>query len=275
MAGGNRQVELLRHVLDQLRQHKFLRLQLDPAMFQARQLKQLLGKRADFIPLAQRNIEIALALFRTQPIGFQRQRLQITEQRSQRSPQIVRNIGDKFTPLAIAIGQSIPLPGDLPGQVDKPVMQDRHFIAGMRIRRLRRQQFNRSHAVFSGHPHLCSQLAYRARHPIPGKTAGQQTKQGHQQQRPDKQASQRLLPGAGRQLIKGFPLQDNIEIAAQLAVDIQRRHAEDLALILATRIVTVHRPGAAGEKRLYRHDVNALAFDMARRRSIGQQLAVR
>ncbi len=153
---------------------------------------------------AQRNIEIALALFRTQPIGFQRQRLQITEQRSQWSPQIVRNIGDKFTPLAIAIGQSIPLPGDLPGQVDKPVMQDRHFIAGMRIRRLRRQQFNRSNAVFSWPPPVRS-AGVPGASPNTGKAAGQQTKQGHQQQRPDKQASQRLLPGAGRQLIKGFP----------------------------------------------------------------------
>jgi hypothetical protein len=61
----------LRHIGNQLTGSKALALWLDAAMLQPRQLKQLLRKMADFLPLSQGNGQIMLRLFRRQGIGFQ------------------------------------------------------------------------------------------------------------------------------------------------------------------------------------------------------------
>ena len=184
------------------------------------------------------------------------------------------DIGDKFSPLAIAVGQTVPLPGNLAGQFNKAIMQHGHFIPRVHLRSLRRQRLDRMNTVLAVGCHQRGELTHRARYPEPGKPASQPAETGHQQQSPQQQAPQGFLPGARRQFIKGFTLQDNVEIAAQLAVLAQRRHAKHLLLIKAARIVAVHRPGAAGKKRLHRCQIDALALNMPRRRGVGQQLAV-
>ena len=83
------------------------------------------------------------------------------------------------------------------------------------------------------------------------------------------------MPGVGRQLIKGLPLQNDIQVTAQLAVDAQRGGAEDFSPVKAAGIVAIHRRRTAGEKNLHRRHVDPLALDMSRRRRIGQQVAIR
>ena len=145
----------------------------------------------------------------------------------------------------------------------------------MGLRRAGRQGFDGTDAVPIVRRHLGGELADRPGHPEPCQASRQQAKQSHQQQGPQNNAPQRFLPGVGRQLIKRLPLQNDIQVAAQLAVDAQRGGAEDFSSVGTARIVAIHRRRTAGEKSLHRRHVDTLALDMARRRRIGQQVAIR
>ena len=90
------------------------------------------------------------------------------------------NIGDKLTTLPIVIGELIPLAGDFTCQLNKGITQDRDFIAGLRVRLLHCQLFDRAHTVLFNPADIRRQLFYWARYPIPNQHPGQQTKHGHQ-----------------------------------------------------------------------------------------------
>ena len=121
----------------------------------------------------------------------------------------MRDIGDKFTALTIAVGQPIlnSSEADLPGRSIKPVMQGSPLHYRDAAPALAPPAVNALVLPSPGIP-TCAvgQLTYPGASPMQGAAAGEQTKQGHQQQQ--RQISR--LPsvfcgGAGRQLIKGFP----------------------------------------------------------------------
>ncbi|SSW84380.1 Uncharacterised protein [Klebsiella pneumoniae] len=199
LARAGRELKLLRHVGNQLRHCEPLALGFNTAVFKSRQLKQLLRKMTDLLPLTQRGGEILLMLLRRQGGGFERQGFEIAQQRGERRAEIVRNIGDKLTTLTIAVGQPIPLLGDFARQLDKAVAQDRHFIFCRRVRRLSRQQPDGAYAVLLQPGDLHRQLFDRARNPVPDQQPCQQPKQRDPQQRPQDGTPQRLVPGHFRQ----------------------------------------------------------------------------
>ncbi|MNN20770.1 hypothetical protein D3C81_1340650 [compost metagenome] len=186
----------------------------------------------------------------------------------------MRDIGDKFPALPVAVGQPVPLRGDLARQLDKRITQLRHFIRRARHRRLRCQLFNGADTVLLQPGHFRRQPFYRPRDPVPDQSARQQGKARHQQQRPHYRAPERLVPRHIRQSVKLLALQDNIQIAAQLPVLAQRRYAKHFLFIQAARIVTVHRPAGATEKSLQRRDGDFLPLNMPRRCGVGQQIAI-
>jgi hypothetical protein len=168
----------------------------------------------------------------------------------------VRNIGDKLTALAIAVGQPIPLAGYLPGQLDKAFSRTATSFPA-RIRRSRRQQLDGADAVLLQ----------------PGTSRSAFTGRVTQYQVSRLPAGQTAPPAAAttamrstalfarriRQRVKVLALQNNIQIAPQLAVEANRRHAKDFLFVDTARIVAVHRPGSAGEKALHRRNIDTLA----------------
>ena len=80
LARAGRELKLLRHVGNQLRHCEPLALGFNTAVFKARQLKKLLRKMPDFLPLTQRGGEILLVLLRRQGGGFERQGFEIAQQ---------------------------------------------------------------------------------------------------------------------------------------------------------------------------------------------------
>ncbi len=83
------------------------------------------------------------------------------------------------------------------------------------------------------------------------------------------------MPRLLRQCVQLFSLQNDIQIAAQYAVLMQRHGAEDLLARQSARIIPVDRHHPAAEKLLNRRNSELLPFDMPRRGGIREDLSVR
>jgi hypothetical protein len=96
-----RQLELLEHVLHQVGQREAFLLGLDHAVFEPRQLEQLLRQPADLAALAQRDLQVAPALGLVERAGLEQQRLQVAVQRGERRAQVVRDVGEQLAALLV------------------------------------------------------------------------------------------------------------------------------------------------------------------------------
>ena len=127
-----RQLEFLEHVLHQIDQRKILQRRLHIAVLEARQFEQRLREPPHLDALRQRDPHIAFAFHVAERVRLERQRFEVAVQRSQWRAQIVRNVGEQFTPLLVLPRQRAPLFADAIGHLRKSRLQHGDFIAPSR-----------------------------------------------------------------------------------------------------------------------------------------------
>lgn len=111
--------------------------------------------------------------------------------------------------------------------------------------------------------HLFGEPAQRPRDQRKGHQAGHQAQQRHQADGPQRRAEHRVGRALRHQLVMRLALQHHVDEAHFLAVDAQRRRAEDLAAFGAARVVTQDGQRAAFQQPVHGGQVHALAAHAA------------